>query len=69
MIVFESLLGVFQPAGQGTFVMTTTAEDGTRNDRVVAHLESNGQRYVAVNHWPRALAGFPPRYLVRLDPR
>ena len=34
--------------------MTTIAEDGTQNDRVVARLESNGQLYVAANHWPRA---------------
>ena len=31
-----------------------TAEDGTPNDRVLAHLESSGQLYVAANHWPRA---------------
>ena len=51
---FESMLGYFQPGGQGTLVITTTAEDGTTNDRVLARLESNGQIYVAANHWPRA---------------
>ncbi len=51
---FESLLGYFQPAGETTLVITTTAEDGTPNDRVVSHLDSNGQLYVAANHWPRA---------------
>ncbi len=51
---FESLLGYFQPAGPTTLVITTTAEDGTPNDRVLARLESNGQLYVAANHWPRA---------------
>ncbi len=51
---FESMLGYFQPAGQGTLVITTTDEDGATNDRVLARLESNGQLYVAANHWPRA---------------
>ena len=54
VIAFESLLGFFQPAGQGTLVMTTTAADGTQDGRVVARLESNDQFYVAANHWPRA---------------
>ena len=113
---FESLLGYFQPAGQTTLVITTVDEDGTPHDRVLSRLESNGQLYVAANHWPRAwynralenpsvqvtldgekgdylavpvseeehdrvdgenslgmmfriLTGFPPRYLVRLDPK
>jgi hypothetical protein len=54
VVVFESSLGYFQPAGQGTLVITTTDEDGTMHDRVVARLESNGQLFVAANHWPRA---------------
>ncbi len=54
VIGFESLLGYFQPAGQTTLVITTTAEDGTPNDRVLSRLESNGQLYVSANHWPRA---------------
>ncbi len=54
VIAFESLIGYFQPAGKTTLVITTTAEDGTPNDRVLSHLESNGQLYVAANHWPRA---------------
>ncbi len=54
VIAFESLIGYFQPAGETTLVITTTAEDGTPNDRVVSRLESNGQLYVAANHWPRA---------------
>ena len=51
---FESMLGYFQPAGQGTLVITTMDEDGTTNDRILARLERNGQLYVAANHWPRA---------------
>ncbi len=54
VIAFESLLGYFQPEGETTLVITTTAEDGTPNDRVLSRLESNGQLYVAANHWPRA---------------
>ncbi len=51
---FESLIGYYQPAGEITLVITTTAEDGTPNDRVLSRLESNGQLYVSANHWPRA---------------
>ena len=54
VIAFESLLGYFQPANQSTLVITTTDEDGASHDRVVARLRSNGQLYVAANHWPRA---------------
>ncbi len=54
VIAFESLIGYFQPGGQTTLVITTTAEDGTPNDRVLSRLGSNGQLYVAANHWPRA---------------
>ena len=51
---FESLLGYFQPSGQGSLVITTADEDGTRHDRVLARLQSNDELFVAVNHWPRA---------------
>ena len=54
VIAFESLLGYFQPANQSTLVITTTDQDGATHDRVVARLRSNGQLYVAANHWPRA---------------
>ena len=113
---FESLLGYFQPADDQTMVITTFDSEGRGADRVVARLESDGNLYVAANHWPRAwyqaallnkaveitfngetlpytavllegedhdrvnnahplpfafrvLTGFPPRYLMRLDPR
>ncbi len=116
VVSFESLIGTLQPAGGSTLVITTFDGDGTPHDRVVSRLESDGQLYVAANHWPRAwykralanpevrvtvdgekgdyravpitgmehdrvdgehslgvvfriLTGFPPRYLVRLDPR
>jgi len=54
VIAFESLIGYFQPAGETTLVISTLAEDGTPNDRVLSRLESNGQLYVSANHWPRA---------------
>lgn len=54
VVVFESLLGILQPANEGTLVITTTDEDGNPNDRVLSRLESEGQLYVAANHWPRA---------------
>ncbi len=51
---FESSLGYLQPAGGSTLVITTFDADGTPHDRVVSRLESDGQLYVAANHWPRA---------------
>ena len=53
VIAFESLLGYFQPADASTLVITTTDGDGTKNDRVLSRIESNGQIYVSANHWPR----------------
>lgn len=116
VVAFESLLGYFQPSGESTMVITATAPDGTPNDRVLQRVESGGQLYASVNHWPRAwyhralenprvevafdgrknayhavlvdaeeyarvrgehphglvfrlLTGFPPRAILRLDPR
>lgn len=54
VVVFESLLGYFQPANQATLVITTRNDQGELHDRVVARLSSSEQLYVAVNHWPRA---------------
>ncbi len=58
VVAFESLIGFFQPRGRAvgevTLVITTTAEDGNTNDRVLSRLESSGQLYVSANHWPRA---------------
>ncbi len=51
---FESLIGYFQPADGSTLVITTFDREGTPHDRVVSRLESDGQLYVAANHWPRA---------------
>ena len=54
VVVFESLLGYFQPASETTLVITTTNADGETNDRVLARIEVDDTLYVAVNHWPRA---------------
>lgn len=54
VIAFESMLGIFQPAGGDTLVITTTGGDGTSDDRVLSRIENNAQVYVAANHWPRA---------------
>ena len=54
VVAFESLIGYFQPADESTLVITTFDADGTPHDRVVSRLESDGQLYVAANHWPRA---------------
>jgi hypothetical protein len=53
VVAFESLIGYFQPADQSTLVITTIDADGESHSRVVSRLESNGQLYVAANHWPR----------------
>lgn len=54
VVAFESLLGVLQPANEGTLVITTTDEEGNENDRVLSRLDSDGKLYVSANHWPRA---------------
>ena len=54
VVLFESLLGIFQPEAPGSLVITTTDEDGETHDRVLSELASDGKVYVAVNHWPRA---------------
>ncbi len=54
VVIFESLIGYIQPTGGSTLVITTVDGDRTPHDRVVSRLESDGQLYVAANHWPRA---------------
>ena len=53
VVLFESLLGYFQPANQSTHVITTISHRGTADDRVLARIESQGNLYAAANHWPR----------------
>ena len=54
VVVFESLLGYYQPAGEGNLVITVTQDDGSKNDRVLSLFQSEGELYLAANHWPRA---------------
>jgi hypothetical protein len=54
VVAFESMIGFFQPAGEGTLVITTTDDEGNRNDRVLSSVKSDGKLYVSANHWPRA---------------
>lgn len=54
VVFFESMIGYFQPANDGTLVITTRDGAGNTSDRVVSRLESDGRLYVAANHWPRA---------------
>ncbi|MEM1232420.1 MAG: hypothetical protein AAGI15_17920 [Pseudomonadota bacterium] len=54
VVLFESLLGYFQPASADTMVIATQSEAGDWSERVLARIEHNGELYAAVNHWPRA---------------
>ena len=49
VVAFESMIGYFQPGGEDTLAITTTAADGSSNDRVLSRLESDGQLFVAAN--------------------
>ena len=53
VVIFESLIGYFQPANQDTLVITTRDADGNTSDRVLSKLTMSGKLYVAANHWPR----------------
>ena len=54
VILFESLLGYYQPQSDETLTITTTNSAGEENDRVLSRIIANEQLYVAANHWPRA---------------
>ena len=54
VVIFESLLGYFQPEAGDTVVITTFDADGEGRSRVLSGLDSGERFYVAVNHWPRA---------------
>lgn len=54
VVAFESLIGYFQPEGQSTLTITTTDAAGDTHQRVLSRIDSDGQLYVAANHWPRA---------------
>ena len=54
VVGFESLLGYYQPRGEENLVITLTKDDGTKKQRVLSLFESQGELYLAANHWPRA---------------
>jgi hypothetical protein len=54
VVLFESLLGYYQPEQGNTLIITTTDSDGNQNDRVLSTIDDEGTLYVAANHWPRA---------------
>ena len=54
VVIFESLLGYYQPRGEENLVITVTEDDGTESKRVLSLFESQGELYLAANHWPRA---------------
>lgn len=54
VVGFESLLGYYQPRGEENLVITLTQDDGTKKQRVLSLFESQGELYLAANHWPRA---------------
>ncbi|NKB98240.1 MAG: hypothetical protein GKR90_07065 [Pseudomonadales bacterium] len=54
VVVFESLLGYYQPRGEENLVITLTEDDGSKTERVLSLFESQGELYLAANHWPRA---------------
>ena len=56
IVLFESLLGFYQPEQGNTMLITTFEEDGEAHERVVSRLDRNVEIFVAVNHWPRAWA-------------
>ena len=54
VVIFETLIGTMQPTSSDSVTITTFDAEGNSFDRVLSGLDSGGQFYVAVNHWPRA---------------
>ena len=54
VILFESLIGFFQPQNQATLSLTVYEADSRPHVRVLSRIEHNDRLYVAVNHWPRS---------------
>lgn len=54
VVVFESLIGTMQPTSSDSVTITTFDAEGNSFERVLSGLDSGGEFYVAVNHWPRA---------------
>ena len=54
VVIFESWLGYAQPKGEENLVITVTEDDGSQSKRVLSLFQSQGELYLAANHWPRA---------------
>lgn len=54
VVLFESLIGYFQPQNDSTIVITTFDAVGDAQSRVVSPVEDGGRLYVSANHWPRS---------------
>jgi len=54
VVIFESMLGYFQPENQSTFIITTMDEKGQGTERVLVQNHLDGKLYASANHWPRA---------------
>ncbi|MEM8767581.1 MAG: hypothetical protein AAGE43_09070 [Pseudomonadota bacterium] len=54
VVAFETWLGYSQPRGEQNLVLTMTDDDGEESKRVLSLFESEGELYLAANHWPRA---------------
>lgn len=54
VVIFESWLGYSQPRGEENLVITVTEDDGSKTQRVLSLFQSQGELYLAANHWPRA---------------
>ena len=54
VVLFESLIGYFQPQNDATLTLTVNASESEPHVRVLSRIEHKGNLYVAVNHWPRA---------------
>lgn len=54
VVIFESLLGYYQPRSDDNLVITVTEDDGSKTQKVLSLFQSDGELYLAANHWPRA---------------
>lgn len=54
VILFESMIGYFQPQNESTIVITTFDGEGNAVDRVVSPVDDGDRLYVSANHWPRS---------------
>ncbi len=54
VVAFETWLGYSQPRGEQNLVLTMTDDDGAESKRVLSLFQSEGELYLAANHWPRA---------------